>query len=178
MNQSNRWLEEGKKVLWDVGVRGSQTILDFGCGSGNYTIPAAEIIAKRGTVYALDKDHWKLNKLMERSDSMGLQNVKKIETSGELQIPLADESVDVVLLYDVLHHYYFTFNERRELLREVYRIVKPNAIISVYPKHIDPHELTKAMEEAHLYLKNKHSATLLVHDDNIEEGEIYNFTKG
>ncbi len=178
MNGFKRWLEEGKEVLWAVGVREGLTLLDFGCGSGNYTLPAAEIVGEKGTVYALDKDHWKLNRLMERSYSLGLKNIEKIETSGGASVPLADETVDVVLLYDVLHYYYFTSNERRELLREIYRISKPTAIISVYPKHIEPHELTKAMEEAHLYLKRRHSMTLLVHDDNLEEGEIYNFVKG
>jgi ubiquinone/menaquinone biosynthesis C-methylase UbiE len=178
MTKFTRWLEEGKEVLWAVGVRDGLTILDFGCGSGNYTLPAAELVGEKGIVYALDKDHWKLNNLMERSSSLGLKNIEKIETAGEVQIPLADASVDVVLLYDVLHHYYFTSTERRELLREIYRISKPNAIISVYPKHIEPRELTKAMEAAHFYLKRKRSMTLLVHDDNLEEGEIYNFTKG
>jgi ubiquinone/menaquinone biosynthesis C-methylase UbiE len=178
MNRFTRWVEEGKVVLWAVGVRGGLTVLDFGCGLGNYSIPAAKIVGEKGKVYALDKDRWKLNQLMERADSLGLKNIEKIETAGDVQIPLADASVDVVLLYDVLHHYYFTSTERRELLQEVYRISKSNAIISVYPKHREPHELTKAMEEAHLYLKRKHSVTLLVHDDNLEEGEIYNFTKG
>jgi ubiquinone/menaquinone biosynthesis C-methylase UbiE len=170
-------MEEGKVVLLAVGVRGGLTVLDFGCGSGNYSIPAAKIVGEKGKVYALDKDRWKLNKLMERANSLCLKNIEKIETVGDVQIPLADASVDLVLLYDVLHHYYFTSTEQRELIREVYRISKPNAIISVYPKHIEPHELTKAMEEAHLFLKRKHSVTLLVHDDNLEEGEIYNFTK-
>lgn len=158
--------------------QGGLTPLDFGCGSGNYTIPAAEIVGERGTVFALDKDPWKLNKLMERAYSVGLKNIEKIETSGEVTIPLEDESVDVVLLYDVLHNYYFTSNERRELLREIYRISKSNAIISVYPKHIEPNELINAMEEENFYLKSKHSMKLLVHDDNLEEGEILTFTKG
>ena len=81
-------------------------------------------------------------------------------------------------MYDILHNYYFTSNERSELLREVYRISKSNAIISVYPKHIEPNELINAMEEENCYLKSKRSMTLLVHDDNLEEGEILTLAKG
>jgi len=170
MNRFERWLEECHEVLWEVGVRGGLTLLDFGCGSGNYTIPAADIVGETGTVYALDKDPWKLNKLMERAHSMGLKNIKKIETSGEVTIPLEDESVDVVLLYDILHNYYFTSNERSELLREVYRISKSNAIISVYPKHIEPNELINAMEEENFYLKSQHRQRPLVRESNGNKG--------
>jgi hypothetical protein len=34
--------------------------------------------------------------------------IDRMETSGELEIELADESVDVVLLFDVFHSYYFS----------------------------------------------------------------------
>jgi ubiquinone/menaquinone biosynthesis C-methylase UbiE len=33
-----------KKVLEKVGVREGQTVLDFGCGPGSYTIPAAKLV--------------------------------------------------------------------------------------------------------------------------------------
>jgi len=42
-------------VLRAVGVRGGLTVLDFGCGSGNYSIPAAKIVGEKGKVYTLDK---------------------------------------------------------------------------------------------------------------------------
>jgi len=34
--------------------------------------------------------------------------------SGELKTPLRDESIDMVLLYDVLHSYYFSADERKK----------------------------------------------------------------
>lgn len=177
MNRFTRWVEEGKACLRAVGVRGGLTVLDFGCGSGNYTIPVAELVGATGRVYAVDQDRWKLRALMERAESRGLTNIEDIETAGDVRIPLADETVDVVLLYDVVHHYYFTAAERHALLREVYRVAKPHALISVYPKHIELHELTEAMDAAQFSLRNTCTLTLLVHDDNLEEGEVYNFTK-
>jgi len=38
-----------------MGIKRGQTILDFGCGSGNYANPAALIVGRKGKVYALDK---------------------------------------------------------------------------------------------------------------------------
>ena len=80
-------------------------MLDFGCGYGMYTIPVAEIIGKEGIVYALDKDKNALDGLMRRANSAGLKNIIKMETSGELEIEIADNSIDVVLMFDVFHSF-------------------------------------------------------------------------
>ena len=44
------------EVLRRIGIKKGQTVLDFGCGYGAYTIPVAEIVGEQGRVYALDKD--------------------------------------------------------------------------------------------------------------------------
>ncbi|MBE9483077.1 MAG: hypothetical protein IMY88_05280, partial [Chloroflexi bacterium] len=50
------WIEEaGEKFLKDIGIKRGQKVLDFGCGSGNYTIPAARIVGEQALVYALDE---------------------------------------------------------------------------------------------------------------------------
>ncbi len=60
----------------------------------------------------------------------------------------------VVLLYDVLHSYYFSVNERRKLLREVYRVLKPNALLSVYPEHMELEEVKREIEEANFWISS------------------------
>jgi ubiquinone/menaquinone biosynthesis C-methylase UbiE len=171
------WKDLVMQILKEIGIRKGHTVLDFGCGSGNYTIPAAKIVGNTGKVYALDKDKWDLDKLMQRARSAGLRNIEKVKTSGGLKIPLEDGSVDVVLFYDVLHHYYFSPHERKELLKEAYRVSKPDAIVSVNPKHIEPAEIEKEMADANFYLEKRYAQTLLVHDDNLEESQILNFRK-
>ena len=129
-----KWLkEDGEKVLKEIGVKEGQIVLDFGCGSVIYSLPAAKIIGKEGKVYALDKNKTELNELIRKAKSKELRNIKILKTSSELKTPLRDESIDMVLLYDVLHSYYFSVDERKKLLREVYRVLKPNALLSVYP---------------------------------------------
>ena len=104
-------------MLQRVGIRKGQIVLDFGCGSGTYTIPAAQIVGKHGRVYALDKDKMALDELMREAESAGLKNIERMDTSGGLEIDLADDSVDVVLMFDVLHSFYFPQAEdRRRLL--------------------------------------------------------------
>lgn len=38
------------EVLRNVGINRGQLVLDFGCGSGTYTIPAAKIVGEQGRV--------------------------------------------------------------------------------------------------------------------------------
>lgn len=43
-----KWFkEEGEKVLKEIGIKKGNIILDFGCGAGTYSLPAAKIIGKR-----------------------------------------------------------------------------------------------------------------------------------
>jgi len=173
-----RWLDlEGEEILRKVAIKSGQTVLDYGCGSGNYTIPAARIVGEEGTVYALDKDERALDKLMRRAQSEGLRNIRRMDTSGQVEIPLENESVDVVLLYDIFWYFPLTDGRLPRLLAEVYRVSKYDALISVYPKHIDRERLKHEIETGGFHLRKTHS-TVLIHDSRLEEGEVLNFVKG
>jgi ubiquinone/menaquinone biosynthesis C-methylase UbiE len=128
-------------MLKQLGISRGHTVLDFGCGYGAYTIPVAEIVGEQGRVYALDKDKEALDSLMHSGELAGLNNINRMETSGELEIGLTDESVDVVLLFDVFHSFYFPKAvDRRRLLGEIHRVMKPSAFlsISVWPNLVEP----------------------------------------
>jgi len=172
-----KWLkEEGEKVMKEIGIKEGQVILDFGCGSGIFSLPAAKIIGKEGKIYALDKNKTQLDELMRKAKSKELRNIKIVKTSGELKIPLRDESIDIVLLYDVLHSYHFSPDERKKLLRETYRILKPNALLSVYPEHMELGEVKRDIEEANFYFEVEHSKTI-IHDSRYTPGHILNFRR-
>lgn len=170
-----KWLDgRGEAVLREVGIKKGHAVLDFGCGSGNYTIPAAKIVGEKGVVYALDKNRWKLDDLMRRAGSHSLSNIIRIDTSGEIDTRLSDGSIDVILLYDVF--WYFPLRDRRlpALLDELNRVSKPDALLSVFPKHIDVDELQEKIEGHGFSFANMFSGELL-HDNRLEKGEILNF---
>ena len=183
-----RWLRgEGKVFLEDIGIKRGQSILDFGCGTGHYTIPAAKVVGEEGQVYALDKDREVLNKLMQRVGSEGLKNIVSIgNQSEELKINLEDESVDVILLYDILH--YLDVMERNKIYNESYRALKNGALLSVYPKHdkLDEplwnlsdmrlEDVIEEIESAKFNFEGKFYKKL-IHDNNYSKGYILSFTK-
>ena len=165
------------EVLETVGIKRGQIVLDFGCGSGMYTIPTAKIVGKEGRVYALDKDNEALDELMQKAESAGLKNIERMETSGKLETELTDESVDIVLLFDVFHSYYFPqTDDRRKLLGEIYRIMKPSAFVLVWPKHMES-EAKDEIESADFYLESEYTGTLIHDYHDREEGQILNFRK-
>ena len=171
------WLEkEGEKFLKEIGIKEGYTILDFGCGEGNYSLPAAKVVGERGKVFALDKSEFKLTELLKKARLAGLKNIKTIETKGELKIPLNDESVDVVLFYDILHSYYFSTNERKKLLKEAYRVLKPDGFLSIYPEHIGLKEIKEEAKKANFYFEKKYFKKL-IHEYSYTNGYILNFTK-
>lgn len=172
-----KWLKgKGEKVLHKIGIRKGQIILDFGCGSGEYTIPAARIIGENGIVYALDMDKEVLDELMRRAELEGLRNIKRMATHGEVEINLNDGTVDAVLLYDIFWYFPLTDPRLTKLLAEVHRITKPDALISVYPKHIDSDRLKDRIEKAGFRLRDKYSG-MFIHEGQLEKGEILNFIK-
>jgi len=182
------WLNGKAEVfLKDIGIKKGDIILDFGCGDGPYTIPAAKVVSKEGKVYAIDKDIKSINKLMEMAKTKGLKNIIPLHTkSEELKINLESESIDTVLLYDVLH--YMGALERKRIYEEIYRILKTGSLLSVYPKHCKSDEPLGNLSDMELddvigeinsryfYLQRKFYKKLL-HNGNYNRGYILNFRK-
>jgi ubiquinone/menaquinone biosynthesis C-methylase UbiE len=166
-------------ILQQMGVSRGQNVLDFGCGYGICTIPAARIVGEQGKVYALDKDREALDGLMQRAESAGLRNISRMETSGELEIGLTDESVDVVILFDVFHSFYFpTAEDRRRLLAEIRRVMKPAAFlsISVWPNLTGP-QAEHEIENADFHLEQEISEALTAGSKDLGTRKILNFRK-
>ena len=165
------------EVLRAIGITRGQTVLDFGCGPGTYSIQAASLVGEQGKVYVLDKDGQSLDKLLQNARRENLANVERMDTSGELEINLADESVDMVLLFDVLHEYYLPDSDQRErLLNEFHRILKPDGVLSVYPKHVES-TAKDEVESANFYLASEYSGTLIHENRDLERGQVLNFKK-
>jgi len=178
MTDNEIWLKKySEKVLTEVGIKEGQIVLDFGCRTGNYTIPVAKMVGHDGYVYALDNNKKSLDELMQRAKSNRLKNIKRIDTTEQPKIPLSDESVDVILLYDVIH----LVNDRKKLFDEVYRIARKNALISVLPKHFrrDMHmNLTEIKQEIEKTFSFERKLFRKIdHDDRLQKGHIFNFRK-
>ncbi|WP_287583558.1 class I SAM-dependent methyltransferase [Candidatus Borrarchaeum sp.] len=182
-----RWEQEkGVRFLRKIGIRKGQTVLDFGSGVGHYSIPAAIIVGIRGRVYAIDKDHNDLNKLEQKAIFLNLVSIRPIGTSGELRLDLEDKSIDAALIYDVLH--YLKKYERKILYTEVHRVLKSNALLSIYPKHTAEdfpmwefrnmrlNAVIKEIQDSGFIFEKKY-CNKIIHYDWLTQGCVFNFKK-
>jgi ubiquinone/menaquinone biosynthesis C-methylase UbiE len=150
--QFKGWLDENaSEALGEMGVRAGQTVLDFGCGTGKYTIPAARIVGESGRVYAIDKSKRALDEIREKAKHEGLKNIMPVEASGNEEIQLKGETIDLTLLIDVLQE----IDDKRVLLGEIHRILKPGGLVCVFPMHISEEEVQRAAAASGLQLKGK-----------------------
>jgi ubiquinone/menaquinone biosynthesis C-methylase UbiE len=178
------WLKaNAERLLRKVGMAEGQRVLDFGCGSGNYAIPAARIVGRRGVVYALDKDTESLDKLMAKAGSENLSNVRRLGVEEGTRIPLADGSVDVVLLYDVFHLGYLPErDDRRRVLSELHRVLSPAGLLSCYPTHLKQYGMTfrrlrSEFRAAGFRATDNGHRRAVVHDGELVRGRLLEFRK-
>lgn len=148
------WLaERAEEVLASVPVEKGDVVVDFGCGAGAYALPAAKIVGRSGKVHAIDCDVDR----MEPVANATRKNLDAIEGDGTTHIPLEDESCDVGLLYDVLQK----IDDRRAVMREMARVIRPNGVLSVYPMHLNPREIRAEVLSAGFRYRDDYAGLVL-----------------
>ncbi len=186
MNKEMKEWEEKKgiKFLERIGIKSGQKILDFGARVGHYSIPAATIVGVAGKVYALDKNNDSLNELKRKAEKQKLENITLIKTNGNFETGLENNSVDIILAYDVLH----LINDRKKLYKEIFRVLQKNGLFSVYPKHnkldnpkknfanLNPKDIIKEIKNHNFYFEKEYCG-LISHDEFINKGCVLNFRK-
>jgi ubiquinone/menaquinone biosynthesis C-methylase UbiE len=106
-----------------LGITEKSKIVEVGSGYGTFTVPIAGI-SEQCSVVAFDIEPVMVETTRRNLASQGLSNVECIlrdvlaEGTG-----LQSESVDVVLLFNILH-----FSDRRIMLKEASRILKKGGV--------------------------------------------------
>lgn len=114
-----------RPVLEEAGLSPGTTVLDYGCGPGSYTLVAAEMVGPSGHVYAADIHPMAIERIERRAAKRGLDNITTILTDRDTGLP--DGSVEIALMYDVLH----MLSEPRPVLEEVRRVLRPDGFLSI-----------------------------------------------
>lgn len=135
MPNEKMWEEffEPGKILCTLGLNPNIVdVVEFGCGYGTFTIPAAKTV--KGIIYAIDIEEKMIKRVAERANEENLNNIKVLlrdvinEGSG-----LEDISVDYAMLFNILHA-----EKPEALLKEAYRILKPVGKLAIIHWNYDP----------------------------------------
>jgi len=105
-----------------LGVRNQDTVIDFGCGPGFYTIPLARIAARTVGIDISEK------MLQRAAQNCKKDNVKvKFIHSDGMSINLEDETVDLIILVHVFHE----IEDKEKVLRQFARVLKPSGRLAI-----------------------------------------------
>jgi len=103
-------------ILNAVEVKPSFIVADLGCGSGYFTVPLAKRARK---VYGIDVQKEMLDFLAEKTRKLKIKNVELLVSKPD-EIPLENESIDLLLTVNTLHE----FEDRERMIEEMKRVVK------------------------------------------------------
>lgn len=106
-----------RELLTDVaGIAAGMTCVDFGCGTGTFTLLLAEMLGATGRVYAVDKSPKMLEHIRAKNPP---PNVTVIQSNVE-ETGLDDRIADICLLSSILHE----VKQSARLMAEVSRLLK------------------------------------------------------
>ncbi len=109
-----------------------ENVLEFGCGYGTFTIPAAHTV--RGKVYAMDIEPEMLAITRSKAAAAGLHNIELMQRDFVSDgTGLAEGTVDYVMLFNILHA-----EERCSILQEAWRILRPAGKLAIIHWNFDP----------------------------------------
>jgi demethylmenaquinone methyltransferase/2-methoxy-6-polyprenyl-1,4-benzoquinol methylase len=116
-----RWLMNPVKTLQVAGIQSGQTVLEVGCGTGFFTIPAARMIGDDGCLVAMDPLSDFIKAVSIKVESAGLKNVRVVKRDA-----LDNASMDIDRLFGVLP---WPALPLKRLLPEMHRVIKPEGIM-------------------------------------------------
>jgi len=117
------------KILRGADIHPGQTVLEVGCGTGYFTLPAARLLGDQGRLVALDVLPESIELVSRKVQAANLQNVRLVR-SNAIDTHLDPDSFDAVLLFGVIPAPMLPLNK---LLPEIYRLLKADGVLAVWP---------------------------------------------
>src|SRR4030042_3238626 len=108
------------EVLKKLKLKEGMKAVDFGSGSGGWTIPLAKIL-EMGKVYALDISEEALSALKGKAQAEKVTNIETLKEDVEKGTTLPGDMADLVLLTNVLFETY----DKHGVIEEAKRVLKP-----------------------------------------------------
>jgi ubiquinone/menaquinone biosynthesis C-methylase UbiE len=117
------------QILEGAGPLKGRSVLEIGCGTGFFTLPAAELVGDEGRLVALDVLQELVDHVTRRVEEASLTNVRVLPTN-ELETGLDGGSIDTVLLFGAIPA---PMMPMERLLSEIHRVLRDGGTLAVWP---------------------------------------------
>ena len=135
-----------RRSLEKARLRKGMSVVDYGCGPGSFTIPAAELVGHEGRVFAVDIHPLATSTVEQKASRKGFQNVETVLVRG-YDTGIEASSIDRVLLIDTIH----LIDDPDALFREIHRMLKPDGLLFMEKGHMAMSEQKSILEKSGLF---------------------------
>jgi ubiquinone/menaquinone biosynthesis C-methylase UbiE len=115
MEERKIW-QNPEEILGTVEIKPDFVAADLGCGSGFFTVPLSRKVKK---VYGIDVQKEMLDFLEQKIRKLKIKNIEP-RLSRENEIPLENESVDILVSMNTFHE----FDDKERMVEEMRRVLK------------------------------------------------------
>nr|WP_320193515.1 methyltransferase domain-containing protein [uncultured Desulfobacter sp.] len=124
-------MQEPEPVFEALNICPGQSILDMGCGAGDYALQAARLTGSLGQVTAVDKWPPTVDALKASAKAAGLSQIQCMTADiTKPPLPIMQNAMDLCMAFTVLH-IFGNENRRKSLFFEAARVLKPTGRLAV-----------------------------------------------
>lgn len=123
-------MQEPELVFNNLGLKPGDNFLDLGCGAGDYTMRAAEIIGETGMVFAFDALSGSINSLNLEIAERDIKNITANVADITKPLAVKDNSIDICMIATVLHSS-SNFKSNGTLFSDIRRFLKPTGKLAI-----------------------------------------------
>jgi ubiquinone/menaquinone biosynthesis C-methylase UbiE len=116
-SEERKTWQNQEEIIQLLNLKPTDIIADLGCGSGYFTVPLSRKVKK---VYAIDIQPEMLEYLENKIKQQKILNIETL-LSTENEIPLQDESIDLLMTVNTIHE----FRNKEQIISEIRRVLKP-----------------------------------------------------
>jgi len=122
-SEDRKTWQNPEKILELLKLKPDYVAADLGCGSGFFAVPLSRRVKK---VYGIDFQKEMLEFLEQKIQEQNIGNIEPL-LSKENEIPLQNESVDLLLSVNTLHE----FHDKNRIIKEIRRVLKPEGQVAM-----------------------------------------------
>lgn len=105
-------------------LTGAETVVDFGAGTGMYSLPIAEALPD-GELIAVDEQEALIALLRDKLAAHQPAGRVRLVVNGEGRVPLPDGVADRLITINVIHH----INDDPAAMAEMLRLIAPGGLL-------------------------------------------------
>jgi ubiquinone/menaquinone biosynthesis C-methylase UbiE len=124
-------------ILQGSEIAKGQKVLEIGCGTGFFTLAAAEIIGTTGYLFSIDMLQASVDMVTKKVQKSGVENIKVFRADA-MDTKLEGSSLDLVYIFGVIPAPMLAISK---LMPEIHRILKPQGKLSVWPQSWTHYEI-------------------------------------